>query len=207
MARTIGFLGPLGTYSEEASLLHDKTADRQYPTITGVGEAVAAGEVDEGVVPIENSLEGPVTFTLDLLIAQPTLFIRGEIDLPIEHYLLAKPGTDPAEIKVIYSHPQALAQCRQYLEKNYPQAEQMASLEKDSPGLLHRVLGEFADRDINLLKIESRPTKQLLGEYIFLLDCVGHREESPMKEALAALSDPISMLRVLGSYPRWKSPS
>ena len=276
MARTIGFLGPLGTYSEEASLLHDKTADRQYPTITGVGEAVAAGEVDEGVVPIENSLEGPVTFTLDLLIAQPTLFIRGEIDLPIEHYLLAKPGTDPTEIKVIYSHPQALAQCRQYLEKNYPQAEQMASLstvlcvtdsfeskvpaaaisprraselydvdildrgiqdvannvtrfaviglsdhaptgddktsmaftlEKDSPGLLHRVLGEFADRDINLLKIESRPTKQLLGEYIFLLDCVGHRDESPMKEALAALSDPISMLRVLGSYPRWKSPS
>ena len=275
MARTIGFLGPLGTYSEEAALLYDKTADRLYPTITGVGEAVAAGEIDEGVVPIENSLEGPVTFTLDLLIAQPTLFIRGEIDLPIEHYLLAKPGTVPAEIKVIYSHPQALGQCRQYLEKNYPQAEQMASLstvlcvtdsfeskvpaaaisprraselydvdildrgiqdvannvtrfaviglsdhaptgddktsmaftlEKDSPGLLHRVLGEFADREINLLKIESRPTKQLLGEYIFLLDCVGHREDSPMKEALAALSDPISMLRILGSYPKWKAP-
>ncbi|MDE0720196.1 MAG: prephenate dehydratase [Dehalococcoidia bacterium] len=275
MARTIGFLGPLGTYSEEAALLYDKTADRLYPTITGVGEAVAAGEIDEGIVPIENSLEGPVTFTLDLLIAQPTLFIRGEIDLPIEHYLLAKPGTVPAEIKVIYSHPQALGQCRQYLEKNYPQAEQMASLStvlcvtdsfeskvpaaaisprraselydvdildrgiqdvannvtrfaviglsdhaptgddktsmaftlaKDSPGLLHRVLGEFADRDINLLKIESRPTKQLLGEYIFLLDCVGHREESPMKEALTALSDPISMLRILGSYPRWKAP-
>ena len=275
MARTIGFLGPLGTYSEEAALLYDNTADRLYPTITGVGEAVAAREIDEGVVPIENSLEGPVTFTLDLLIAQPTLFIRGEIDLPIEHYLLAKPGTVPAEIRVIYSHPQALGQCRQYLEKNYPQAEQMASLstvlcvtdsfeskvpaaaisprraselydvdildrgiqdvannvtrfaviglsdhaptgddktsmaftlEKDSPGLLHRVLGEFADRDINLLKIESRPTKQLLGEYIFLLDCVGHREESPMKEALAALSDPISMLRILGSYPRCKAP-
>lgn len=275
MARTIGFLGPLGTYSEEAALLYDKTADRLYPTITGVGEAVAAEEIDEGVVPIENSLEGPVTFTLDLLIAQPTLFIRGEIDLPIEHYLLARPGTVPAEIKVIYSHPQALGQCRQYLEKNYPQAEQMASLstvlcvtdsfeskvpaaaisprraselydvdildrgiqdvannvtrfaviglsdhaptgddktsmaftlEKDSPGLLHRVLGEFADREINLLKIESRPTKQLLGEYIFLLDCVGHREDSPMKEALAALSDPISMLRILGSYPKWKAP-
>ena len=275
MARTIGFLGPLGTYSEEAALLYDNTADRLYPTITGVGEAVAAREIDEGVVPIENSLEGPVTFTLDLLIAQPTLFIRGEIDLPIEHYLLAKPGTVPAEIRVIYSHPQALGQCRQYLEKNYPQAEQMASLstvlcvtdsfeskvpaaaisprraselydvdildrgiqdvannvtrfaviglsdhaptgddktsmaftlEKDSPGLLHRVLGEFADREINLLKIESRPTKQLLGEYIFLLDCVGHREESPMKEALAALSDPISMLRILGSYPRCKAP-
>ena len=272
MARSVGFLGPLGTYSEEAALIYDQTADRQFPTITSVGEAVAAGTVDEGIVPIENSLEGPVTFTLDLLIAQPKLFIRGEVELPIEHYLLAKRGTNPAEIKVIYSHPQALGQCRQYLEKNYPHAIQMASLstvlcvtdsfeskvpaaaisprraselydvdildrgiqdvannvtrfavlglsdhaptgrdktsmaftlEKDSPGLLYRVLGEFAKRDINLLKIESRPTKQLLGEYIFLLDCVGHRKESPMKEALEALSDPISMLRVLGSYPMW----
>ncbi len=272
MARTVGFLGPQGTYSEEAALLYDSTANRQFPTITSVGEAVASGEVEEGVVPIENSLAGSVIFTLDLLINQPTLFIRGEIDLPIKHYLVAKPGTDKSQIKVIYSHPQALAQCKEYLEKNFPQAEQMASLstvscvtdsfesalpaaaicprratelydvdimdqgiqdvdsnvtrfavvglsdhattgndktsmafmlEKDSPGLLHRVLGEFAKRDINLLKIESRPTKQLLGEYIFLMDCEGHREESPMKEALAALSQPISMLRVLGSYPRW----
>jgi prephenate dehydratase len=213
-----------------------------------------------------------VIFTLDLLISQPKLFIRGEVDLPIEHYLLTKPGTDPAEIKVIYSHPQALAQCRAYLEKNYPQAQQMASLstvlcvsdllaspvpaaaisprraselydvdildrgiqdvatnvtrfavlglsdhpptgrdktsmaftfEDDSPGLLYKVLGEFAQRNINLFKVESRPTKQLLGEYIFMVDCAGHREESPMKEALEALSQPVSMLRVLGSYPRW----
>jgi len=272
MARTVGFLGPLGTYSEEAALLHDPSSDRQYPTITAVGEAVASGEIDEGIVPIENSLAGSVIFTLDLLISQPKLFIRGEIDLPIEHYLLAKPGTDPAAIKVIYSHPQALAQCREYLEKNYPQAEQMASLstvlsvtdsfgssvpaaaiaprraselydvdildrgiqdvvtnvtrfavlglsdhaptghdktsmaftfKEDIPGLLYRVLREFEQRDINLFKIESRPTKQYLGEYIFLMDCAGHREESPMKEALAALSQPIDMLRVLGSYPRW----
>jgi len=64
-------------------------------------------------------------------------------------------------------------------------------------------LREFGQRNINLFKIESRPTKQYLGEYIFLMDCAGHREESPMKEALAALSQPIDMLRVLGSYPRW----
>lgn len=272
MTRTIGFLGPSGTYSEEASLLYDPSADRPYPTITAVGEAVASGEIEEGVVPIENSLAGSVIFTLDLLISQPKLFIRGEVDLPIEHYLLTKPGTDPAEIKVIYSHPQALAQCRAYLEKNYPQAQQMASLstvlcvsdllaspvpaaaisprraselydvdildqgiqdvttnvtrfavlglsdhpptgrdktsmaftfEDDSPGLLYKVLGEFAQRNINLFKVESRPTKQLLGEYIFMVDCAGHREESPMKEALEALSQPVSMLRVLGSYPRW----
>ena len=272
MAPTIGFLGPPGTYSEEAALLYDLSADRHYPTITAVGEAVAAGEIDEGIVPIENSLAGAVIFTLDLLIDQPKLFIRGEIDLPIEHYLLAKPGTDPSEVKVIYSHPQALAQCRGYLEKNYPNAEQMASLstvlcvtdsfessvpaaaisprraselydvdildhgiqdetsnvtrfavlglsdheptgqdktsmaftfEEDTPGLLFRVLREFGQRDINLFKIESRPTKKYLGEYIFLMDCAGHREESPMKEALAALSEPISMLRILGSYPQW----
>lgn len=271
MAPTIGFLGPLGTYSEEAALLYDPSADRPYPTITAVGEAVTSGEIEVGIVPIENSLAGSVIFTLDLLVSQPDLFIRGEIDLPIEHYLLAKPGTDPAGIKVIYSHPQALSQCRAYLEKNFPQAEQMASLstvlsvsdvinsevpaaaisprraselyeveiidrgiqdvatnvtrfavigladhaptgrdktsmafafEEDLPGLLYQVLGEFGRRNINLFKIESRPTKQSLGEYIFLLDCAGHREESPMKEALAALSEPISMLRVLGSYPR-----
>ncbi len=277
MAHTLGFLGPVGTYSESACLLYDSSAElKPYSTITSVGEAVASEEIDEGMVPIENSLEGQVTFTLDLLIAQPNLYINGEVDVLIEHFLLAKPGTNPDEIKVIYSHPQALGQCRAYLEKNFPEAQQMASLstvlcvtdsfespypaaaitpgraaelydvdildrgiqdvannvtrfavlglsdhaptgrdktsmaftlEKDSPGLLYRVLGEFAKRDINLLKIESRPTKQLLGEYIFLLDCVGHREESPMKEALAALSDPISMLRVLGSYPRWNPPT
>ncbi len=272
MAASVGFLGPLGTYSEEAALLYDPSADRPYPTINAVGEAVASGEIEEGIVPIENSLAGSVIFTLDLLISQPSLFIRGEIDLPIEHYLLTKPGTDPAEIKVIYSHPQALAQCRAYLEKNYPQAEQMASLstvscvsdafdspvpaaaisprraselydvdiidrgiqdvatnvtrfaviglsdhaptgrdktsmaftfDVDTPGLLYRALGEFAERGINLFKVESRPTKQSLGEYIFLVDCAGHREESPMKDALAALSEPISMLRILGSYPQW----
>jgi len=290
MARTLGFLGPSGTYTEEACILYDSSAElRPYPTITGVGKAVVSGELEEGIVPIENSLEGSVTFTLDLLISQPSLFIKGEVVVPIEHYLMAKPGTVPSKIKVIYSHPQALAQCRTYLEENYPQAQQMDSLstasavsdsfastvpaaaiaprraselnevdvldqgiqdvaselnevdvldqgiqdvasnvtrfavlglsdhaptgkdktsmaftfEDDEPGLLYRVLREFEKRNINLFKIESRPTKQYLGEYIFLMDCGGHREESPMKEALAALSEPISMLRVLGSYPRW----
>ena len=277
MARTLGFLGPSGTYTEEACILYDSSAElRPYPTITGVGKAVVSGELEEGIVPIENSLEGSVTFTLDLLISQPSLFIKGEVVVPIEHYLMAKPGTVPSKIKVIYSHPQALAQCRTYLEENYPEAQQMASLstasavsdsfastvpaaaiaprraselnevdvldqgiqdvasnvtrfavlglsdhaptgkdktsmaftfEDDEPGLLYRVLREFEKRNINLFKIESRPTKQYLGEYIFLMDCGGHREESPMKDALAALSEPISMLRVLGSYPQWNPKS
>jgi len=129
MARTLGFLGPSGTYTEEACILYDSSAElRPYPTITGVGKAVVSGELEEGIVPIENSLEGSVTFTLDLLISQPSLFIKGEVVVPIEHYLMAKPGTVPSKIKVIYSHPQALAQCRTYLEENYPQAQQMASL-------------------------------------------------------------------------------
>jgi len=273
MARIFGFLGPSGTYTEEACMLYDPSAElRAYPTITSVGEAVASGELEEGIVPIENSLEGSVNFTLDLLISQPSLFIKGEVVVPIEHYLMAKPGTDPAEVKVVYSHPQALAQCRIYLETKFPQAEPMASLstvlavtdaldspvaaaaiaprraselydveimdrgvqdvtanvtrfavlslsdhgptgsdktsmaftfDEDTPGLLYRVLGEFAQRGINLFKVESRPTKQSLGEYIFLVDCAGHREESPMKDALATLSQPISMLRILGSYPQW----
>ena len=81
------------------------------------------------------------------------------------------------------------------------------TFEEDTPGLLYRVLREFGQRDINLFKIEARPTKKYLGEYIFLMDCAGHRKESPMKEALSALSEPISMLRVLGSYPRWSTKS
>ena len=106
MARTLGFLGPSGTYTEEASILYDSSAElRPYPTITAVGEAVAAGELEEGVVPIENSLEGSVNFTLDLLISQPSLFIKGEVVVSIDHFLMAKPGIVPAEIKVIYSHP------------------------------------------------------------------------------------------------------
>ena len=119
MSQSLGFLGPSGTYTEEACILYDSSAElRPYPTITAVGEAVATGELDEAVVPIENSLEGSVTFTLDLLISQPSLFIKGEVVVPIDHYLMAKPGTVPSEIKVIYSHPQALSQCRVYLEKN-----------------------------------------------------------------------------------------
>ena len=109
--------------------MYDSSAElRPYPTITAVGEAVATGELDEAVVPIENSLEGSVTFTLDLLISQPSLFIKGEVVVPIEHYQMAKPGTVPSEIKVIYSHPQALGQCREFLERTFPEAQAIATL-------------------------------------------------------------------------------
>ncbi len=273
--RRIAFLGPVGTYTEEAALQYDEEADLQpFPTIGAVGLAVSSRVTEQGVVPIENSLEGSVTFTLDLLIRQSGLSIHSEIVLPIEHYLIANPGTRAPDIQVVYSHPQALAQCRDYLERCFPQAEQTASLStaaavidmqqsdvpaaaisssraaqlhdieiigqkiqdnpnnvtrfavldtvdhpptgndktsicfsfnQDAPGSLYGALGEFARRNINLAKIESRPNKEALGQYIFLIDCQGHREDPPVREAIAALKNTSSMLKVLGSYPIWET--
>ena len=273
MARTLAFLGPSGTYTEEAALLYDPQAElRPFPNITAVGMAVASGETDQGVVPIENSIEGSVNFTLDLLVSEGSLLIRNEMVLPIEHFLMGRPGTQIQEIQVIYSHPQALAQCREYLENKFANAERSASLStaqavgdaissqvpaaaiaprrsadlyhaeildsaiqdvaanvtrfvilaksdhpptgndktslsftfaQDVPGLLYTVMGEFAQRDINLAKIESRPTKTSLGQYNFLIDCDGHREDRPLGDAIEAVRNRVSSLRVMGSYPKW----
>ena len=243
-----------------------------YLSLTRASPPVSQGDTDEGVVPIENSLEGSVNYTLDLLIARSDLLIRKEIVLPIEHHLMGKPGTNLAEVQIVYSHPQALAQCREYLERTFPNAEQMASLStvaavsdaqasvvpaiaiaprraaelngaeiissgiqdlaanvtrfvalgksdlpptgrdktsmcltfaEDVPGQLYQVMGEFARRDINLAKIESRPTRQSLGQYIFWIDCHGHREDPNMKEAIESVTRRVGTIRLLGSYPRW----
>jgi prephenate dehydratase len=223
-------------------------------------------------VPIENSLEGAVNNTLDILISQPDLSIFNELVLPINHYLMAKPGTKISDIQVIYSHPQSLGQCQEYLERRFPNVQQIASLsnsaavadmeqspiaaaaigprraaalygaeiidqdiqdspnnltrfvvlahhdhpptgddktsmclsfDQEAPGVLYRALNEFASRNVNLRKIESRPTKLMLGQYIFLIDCDGHREDPLVKEAIQALNTSNSALKVLGSYPRW----
>ncbi len=273
MTKRIAFLGPVGTYTEEAALAHDPEGDLQpFPTIAAVGLAVTSAMTDEGVVPIENSLEGSVNYTLDLLISQSELSIRKEIVVPIDHYLMALPGTRATDIQVIYSHPQALGQCREFLDRCFPNAEQMASLSTvaavadmrssshpaaaiaprraadlydvdiignniqdapnnvtrfvvlaksdheatgkdktslcfsfahDIPGILYSALGEFANRNINLMKVESRPTKQSLGQYIFLIDCEGHREDPLVREALEQVGAMVNMLKVLGSYPQW----
>ena len=129
MTKRVAYLGPAGTYTEQAALNHDPEATLvPYPSIPAVAEAVDSGHADEGVVPIENSLEGAVTFTLDLLIHEYTLLIRHEVVLSIEHCLVAKPGTRAEEIKVVYSHPQALAQCRAFLAERFPKAVLVASL-------------------------------------------------------------------------------
>lgn len=273
MARTLAFLGPYGTYTEEAAVLYDADAELlPFPTITSVGTAVATGATEQGVVPIENSIEGSVNFTLDLLVSEESLLIRHEMVLPIEHYLMGRAGTQTRDVQVIYSHPQALAQCREYLELRFPNAERSASLstaqavgdavasavpavaiaprraaelynaeildsaiqdvaanatrfvvlsksdhpptgndktslffnfERDVPGQLYTVMGEFASRNINLAKIESRPTKRLLGQYFFLVDCDGHREDPRLRDAIRAIGGHVSQLRVMGSYPKW----
>ena len=129
MTRRLAYLGPQGTYSEEAALLYDSEAELvPAATLPAVIDIVHAGEADEGIVPIENSLEGAVTFTADLLIHESRLKIKSELVLPIHHCLMAKSGTDIDEVEVVYSHPQSLGQCRDYLRRRFPHATPMPSL-------------------------------------------------------------------------------
>jgi len=274
--KRIAYLGPHGTYTEEAALLHDPTAHMTpLSSVLAVAAAVDTGMADEGVMAIENSLEGSVPDTLDVLIHESRLLIRRELVLPINHQLMAKPGTSVNDIQVIYSHPQSLGQCRRFLERCFPKAQLMASLsnakaveeakaspvpaaaiapkraaelygmailasgiqdhpvnvtrfvviahedsptptghdktsicfsfDRDEPGQLYGVMGEFAQRAINLAKVESRPSKETLGKYVFLIDMEGHRLDPPVKAALEGVRKRVGMLKIMGSYPRFRN--
>lgn len=133
----LAYLGPAGTYSEEAALQHARQDAAHFgespslvpfASIPAAVRAVEEGAADEAVVPVENSLEGVVTHTADLLIHHTPLKIRREIVLPIHHCLVLQSGVDRRDVQVVYSHPQALAQCRGYLELRLPGAEPVASL-------------------------------------------------------------------------------
>jgi len=274
MSKRIAYLGPPGTFSEEAALKYDEKAQLlPFSSIPAVAAAVDTSIAEEGVVAIENSLEGSVTDTLDLLIHESKLLIRQELVLPVEHHLLVKPGTEALELKVIFSHPQALAQCRHFLERCFPQAEMVAALstaaaveqmmssstpaaaigthrasqlygaqilarniqdhspnvtrfvvlarndhpptgrdktslcfsfDDDRPGLLYGVLKEFAECNINLAKVESRPSKESLGKYIFLVDLEGHRQDTSIRQVLKKVQAKTSLFKVFGSYPRYE---
>ncbi len=278
MTRRIAFLGPAGTFTEQAAIAYDPTAS--LVATASVDEAVLAmqqGEANEAVVPMENSLQGSVTGTLDLLIHETGLFIKSELVLPITHCLVSASNVGLDELEVVYSHPQALAQCRRFLSMNLPNAQPVASLstaaavealeeaevpaaaiaserassiygvpvvargiednasnvtrfvalgpsdseptgndktslcwshDADLPGLLYGVLREFSDRNINLTKIESRPTRESLGRYYFLADVQGHRTDHEVAGALSAIeSQPGTSLKILGSYPRSDAPA
>ncbi|MCL0044232.1 prephenate dehydratase [Dehalococcoidia bacterium] len=125
----VAYLGPAGSFTEGAAL-HFTSQAGLVPcsTVAAVSIAVGTGMAEVGVVPIENSLEGSVNDTLDLLIHESSLFIRQELVLPIQHCLLVRPDTKESDIEVIYSHPQALGQCRQFLETHFPAANAVAAL-------------------------------------------------------------------------------
>ena len=128
--QTLGFLGPRGTHSEAAALfLSERMKDgaqlRPYPDIFSVIQAAADGEVDVCVVPVENSLEGAVNVTMDTLAQMDDLAIERELIWDIHNQLMAKDAA--AEVRTIYSHPQPLAQCRQYLKSHFPKAKLVAT--------------------------------------------------------------------------------
>ncbi len=124
--KRIGFLGPFGTFTEQALRTQPDLADGElipYRTVPDVLDAVAAGDVDLGFVPIENSIEGTVNFTQDALAFDHDLLIQREVVLDIEHCLVAPAGTTLADIKIVLSIPVATAQCHQFLRSELPDAE------------------------------------------------------------------------------------
>ncbi|WP_123537917.1 prephenate dehydratase [Halosimplex salinum] len=256
-------LGPAGTYSHRAAkAVADEVAFAE--SKTAIVEAVASGEYDRGVVPVENSTEGSVTESLDAF-ADYEIAVVKELITPIRHALLAQ----GPEFDTVASHPQALAQCREYLDENYPSAtlEAVASTARgveraredpgvaaighpenagadlqvlaediqdqssnatrflvispagerteagsktsiivypnvDYPGLLLELLEPFAERDINLTRVESRPSGERLGDYVFHLDVEAGLYEERTQAALddiEAIADD-GWVRRLGSY-------
>ncbi len=129
----VGYLGPRGTFTEAAMVAMPSVSDEQIPiplpTVDAVLDAVRTGEIAAGVVPIENSLEGPVTTTLDALArAEAPLTIVEEWAIPVRFALLVRPGQQLADIRQVASIPIAAAQCRQWLGKNLPDVHVMAAL-------------------------------------------------------------------------------
>ena len=128
MTRRIAHLGPRGTFTEEAAMRYDAHAElRPLHTIADVFEAVSSGRADLGVVPFESTLGGPVPATAELLAGEHAVVVLDEIDLPTDNCLAARPGLAAWDVRVVFSHPQALVESRGYLERNLPHAEQRAS--------------------------------------------------------------------------------
>lgn len=121
----VGYLGPKGTFSYEACREYAKGEKEiiEYKTILDTILALENGDVDEAIVPIENSLQGCVTDSIDTLIENEDIKVKGEILLEIKQNLMSNKEHSLEEIKEVFSHPQALAQCKKYLEKNMPNAK------------------------------------------------------------------------------------
>ncbi len=254
----IYYLGPEGSYSHEAALL----IDSEPVAVTSIKDVFQKSIAHRGIVPWENSLEGSVSETLDLLL-ETKLSVVGELTLDICHCLLGN-----KKAKIVYSHPQAIGQCREYLYKHNLEAIAVTSTAQgvveakkrdalaigsqqaaktynlpiidrciqdrndnstrfailgevipkatgidktsiifatfnDKPGALYQILEIFAKEEINLTRIESRPTKRFLGEYLFHVDLEGHIKDSKIDSVLKEVAKRTSFLKILGSYPQW----
>ncbi len=272
------YLGPAGTYSDEAArafaarLGIDDPCLVECASFDEVFDSVDRGKCEYGIVATENSLEGPVTATLDNFAFKSSAEILGEEVLDIHHCLLLAPGASVHEIETVASHPQPLAQCRRYLAEKLPgrstittsssaESARLAAenphvagiansfaaglygvevherniedhfgnqtsfaligrqghapvfegerfktslalfLQADKAGALLMILSEFAYAGINLTKIQSRPTKQALGEYMFFIDLEGSVNDPSVQTALNCLRLKLREVKVLGSYP------
>ncbi len=125
----IAFLGPIGSYSEQAAKNYNPSANLvPYTSFRLIVEAVVNGKIGEGILPIENSLTGSVIENLEILVEFQDIKITGEVVIPIHHSLIVKTGTKIDQVKTVFSHPQALSQCKTFLSKNLPNASLIASL-------------------------------------------------------------------------------
>lgn len=284
-AARVAFLGPAGTFSEEALLASAAPAAAvEAVGLASIYETVLAlqrAEVDWSVVPIENSLDGSIDVTLDLLAGDgQDVTIVGETMLRVRHCLIAVEAVALEEIETVLSHPQVPGQCTGFLRNELPRARVSAAgstaeavrvvVERgerslaalgtalaaeiygatvlragvedrhdnetrflwlaraadgakappmrvceqapwkcsivfwgpgaDHAGWLVRCLDEFAGREINLTKIESRPRRREMGDYMFFVDLAGHEREPQVQDALAGLRARCDHVRVLGSY-------
>ena len=273
MPTRLAFLGPAGTYGEQAAqVLIEQEALEDVQLVPCVGlrsvvEQLAGGECDAAVVPIENSVEGGVTATLDALWSHPELCIRRALVLPIQHALL---GSGPlSRVTEVLSHPQALAQCSGWLAQHLPDALQLPtsstaeaarmvagspfraaiasqtaarehgldqlafpvndvagnrtrfllllrgqrsehgdvaslafSLHRNAPGALLEALACLAERGLNMSRIESRPSKRELGEYVFFVDVdLPPAPSKALADLIAHLQPLCEHLAHFGAYP------
>lgn len=275
---TIAYLGPEGTYSNEAACAFaqrigiPQTELIPCPSFTEVFEAIDRGRCTYGVVATENSLEGPVTATLDNFAFNSSACILGVHVVDINHCLILHPQGKRDAIDTVASHSQGIGQCRRFLAREFPNAKTIATpstadsvklalenprtaaiatayaaqlygaqvveegiedrlgdqtsfaligragtptpltgsryktsvalfLRADRAGALQMILSEFAYAGINITMIQSRPTKQALGDYMFFLDLEGEADEPALQTALNCLRLKLREVKVLGSYP------
>jgi len=271
----IAFQGVRGAYSEDACYAYfgKGVGTVPCPSFADVFEKAETDLVSHAVVPVENSYEGSVAQVNDLLLDND-LLISGEIVLRIRHCLLAVPGAKIEDIKRVYSHPQALGQCRMFLQQ-YPQWQLVSSYDtagsaamvkenarkdeaaiaslraaevyglevlkegiesdsqnytrffilekhpkhspdtnktsivfaaKNTPGSLYMCLKEFAERGINMTKLESRPRRNKPWMYVFYVDIDGNLEDPNISAAIGGLLKTAAFVKVLGTYKKAEEP-